>query len=56
MTLMTRAGIESWFALGQIDGTDRELIKALKDQMHDHVDRTITHQWKFPPVMTANAS
>lgn len=56
MTLTTRVAIESWFALGQTDGSDTELIRALEDQLHDHVDCTDAHQWKFPPVTAISPS
>jgi nucleolar pre-ribosomal-associated protein 1 len=55
MTLITRMGIESWFAIKQADDMDRELIMAIEDQMHDRIDRTAAQQWRIPSATTLEA-
>ena len=51
MTLITRLGIENWFAIEQADGKDQEVIKELGDQLHDCVDTSFAQQWKAPVML-----
>ena len=52
MTLLTRMGVESWFAIKKVDGKDFDVIKALENNLHDCIDRRAAQQWKFPIAST----
>ncbi len=48
MTLITRIGIENWFAIERADGKDLDIVKELANQLHGCVDQAAAEQWKAP--------
>jgi Nucleolar pre-ribosomal-associated protein 1 len=48
MTLITRMGIENWFAIEEADGKEPAIIKEVGLMLQDHIDVSATEHWKFP--------
>jgi hypothetical protein len=48
MTLITRMGVESWFAIEQAHGKEQEIIRELENQLRDRVDTAAVQHWKIP--------
>jgi Nucleolar pre-ribosomal-associated protein 1 len=51
LTLISRMGIESWFAIEQANGKDQETIEEVGTWLNDHVDTAAAQQWRIPTAL-----
>jgi Nucleolar pre-ribosomal-associated protein 1 len=58
LVLITRLGIENWFAIRQANGDDQGIFKQLEEQLRDCIDSSEAQNWKIPtmPGMSIDVS
>lgn len=55
MTLITRLGIENWFAIQKADGKDEVIMKEIGQRLWENVDVGAAQQWRHPTTLTLDA-